>query len=220
VEDIVEKLKKVSIFTQTSNDVLQEVAKHAVTRHYAKNSVVVCEGDDTNSLYLILKGKVKVFLSDDNGKEVLINVQGENDYFGELALLDSEKRSAMVMTIENSTFLVISQQDFEKILETHPEIMPNIVVALCRRIRSLTNNVRNLALLDVYGRVAKTLIDLSHEENGQMMVLEKITQQDIANRVGASREMVSRILKDLSSGGYISYDKRHIVINNKLPAHY
>lgn len=213
-------LRNVPIFNNLSDDELEAVKNCAVTRNFPKNSIIINEGDSSDSLYIIINGRVTVYLSDENGKEVILNSQGEGDYFGELALVDDDKRSASVVTTEKSTFLVISKTDFKKVLSLHPELAFNLIRGLTRRVRHLTDNVRSLALLDVYGRVAKTLLSLATENGDELVIDMKLTQQDIANRVGASREMVAKILKDLSTGGYITIDHKRITINERLPSHY
>lgn len=183
--------------------------------------IVIHEGDEALSLYLIVSGAVKVFLSDDNGKQIVVNTQHEGEYFGELALLDDAPRSASVMTTEASTFLVLNKHDFDHILREHPTMALPIMRQLASRVRLLSENVKSLALLDVYGRLARTLLMLAEPgDDGRLAVREKLTQQELANRIGASREMVARILKDLATGGYISIEKRRITINEKLPAAY
>ncbi len=217
---MVEMLKNVPIFDNLSDDELEAIRSCAVTRNFPKSSVIINEGDSSDSLYIIVKGRVTIYLSDENGKEVILNSQSEGDYFGELALVDDDKRSASVVTAEKSTFLVISKSDFKKVLSAHPGLAFNLIRGLTHRVRSLTDNVRSLALLDVYGRVAKTLLSLATENGDELVIDMKLTQQDIANRVGASREMVAKILKDLSIGGYISIEQKRITINERLPAHY
>ena len=217
---MVELLRKVPIFDNLSDDELVAVKKCTVTRNYPKNSVIINEGDSSDSLYIIVAGRVTVYLSDENGKEVILNSQGEGDYFGELAIVDNDKRSASVVTTEKSTFLVISKSDFKNVLSSNPELAFNLIRGLTHRVRDLTENVRSLALLDVYGRVAKTLLSLATEKEDELVIDMKLTQQDIANRVGASREMVAKILKDLSIGGYISIEQKRITINERLPSHY
>ncbi len=213
-------LANVPIFSGLSDDELAQVSKHAVTRAFPKQVIIINEGDQTDSLYVILKGKVKVFLSDEQGKEVVLNTQGPGEYFGELALLDDAERSASVMTLEPSSFMMISKQSFQDLLAAHPSIAYSVIQGLTQRVRTLTDNVKSLALMDVYGRVAKTLLNMATTQDDRMVIEDKLTQQDIANRVGASREMVSRILKDLAIGGYISFEKKHIVINEQLPTRY
>jgi CRP/FNR family cyclic AMP-dependent transcriptional regulator len=164
-----------------------------------------------------LSGRVKVYLSDEDGKEVIINTQGPGEYFGELALIDEAPRSASVMTIEDSKLSIVSKRDFESCLARYPEIALRVIKGLTKRLRHLTENVKSLALMDVYGRVARTLLSLAEEQDGKLVVHQRLTQRDIAAMIGASREMVSRILKDLTIGGYITVDKKSITINEKLP---
>jgi CRP/FNR family cyclic AMP-dependent transcriptional regulator len=182
-----------------SSGEIEALARGAVVRSFPKNAVVVNEGDRTDSLYLILAGKVKVFLSDEDGNEVTLGTQGAGEYFGEM-VLDEGPRSASVMTLEPSRFA--------------------IVFKLISRTRALTDNVRSLALLDVYGRVARLLLELAVEQGGRRVIPEKLTQQDIASRVGASREMVSLILKDLAAGGYISVSGKTITVHREPPKHW
>jgi CRP/FNR family cyclic AMP-dependent transcriptional regulator len=164
-------------------------------------------------LYIIRSGSVKVFLGDDDGREIIHNVQ----HSGELALIDSGPRSASVMTQEKTALSIISKADFEEFLRQHPAANVKIMRGLVKRLRVLTDNVRSLALMDVYGRVARLLLKLSQPEGEVRVVREALTQQDIADRVGASREMVSRILKDLREGGYIEVHERHITLLERLP---
>jgi CRP/FNR family cyclic AMP-dependent transcriptional regulator len=211
-------LDKISLFSDLSESEIQAVTKLAVTRNFPKNTMILCEGDQSDSLYVILSGKVRVFLSDDEGKEVTLNVQSEDEYFGELALLDSAPRSASVVTLEKTRLAVISKPAFEKCMENNPGIPLKISRGLARRLRELSESVRSLALMDVYGRVAHTLLDMAEELDGKKVIPQKLTQREIASMVGASREMVSRILRDLSIGGYITVEKKIITINERLPA--
>jgi CRP/FNR family cyclic AMP-dependent transcriptional regulator len=210
-------LPNIPLFSDLGEVELQVLSSKAVTRHYPRNTIIISEGDVSDSLYCILSGRVKVFLNDDVGKEVILNNQGVGDYFGEMALLDSGPRSASVMTIEDSKISVISKVDFDEFLDQHKEASRKIMCGLIKRLRALTDNVRSLALMDVYGRVARVLLELAVKEGDTLVIKEGLTQQDIANRVGASREMVSRILKELRTGGYIEVKKKHIVIKEKFP---
>lgn len=211
-------LEKISLFAGLSKTDLDAVSNLAVTRNFPKNTLVMCEGDQSDSLYVVLSGKVKVFLSDEEGKEVTLNMQGEGEYFGELALLDEAPRSASVMTAEATKLAVISKKSFDECMKNNPEIAVKIMRGLARRLRELTENVRSLALMDVYGRVARLLLELAKEKEGTKVIPQRLTQRDIASMVGASREMVSRILRDLSVGGYITIEHKIITINERLPA--
>ena len=150
-----------------------------------------------------------------------MNTLGAGDYFGELALLDDDRRSASVRTLEKASFLIIYKEEFNKVLLNQANIAATLIRNLTRRVRKLTQDVKALALQGVYGRVTTVLTTLADaREDGTSIIPEKLTQQDIADRVGASREMVARILKDLTIGEYIAFEGRSIVLNGKLPENY
>jgi CRP/FNR family cyclic AMP-dependent transcriptional regulator len=192
------------------------LSAHARVLSFSKNAVIINEGDSSDSIFIVASGRVKVFLHSGN-KEVVLNVHGPGEYFGEL-VLDEGPRSASVATLEASKFYVITKADFREFLSAHPEFAMKLVNRLMHRVRALTENVRNLALLDVYGRVARLLLELAVEQEGRLVITEKLTQKDIADRVGASREMVSRVFKELVAGGYIVLKDRRIEINKDLPS--
>lgn len=213
-------LQSIPIFEGLNDEELSLIQQRAVSRSYPKGSMVIREGEEAISLYLIISGAVKVFMDNEEGKEIILNTQGPGEHFGELALVDDQPRSASVMTTQASKFMVITKQQFKNVLAQHPEIALGMIKNLSRRVRLLSDNVKSLALLDVYGRLAKTLLSMSREKDGKLVIDEKLTQQDIANRIGSSREMVARILKDLVTGGYISIDNKRITINERLPQAY
>jgi CRP/FNR family cyclic AMP-dependent transcriptional regulator len=198
---------------------LHSLAQQSVVRAFPRNAVIVSEGDETDSFYIIIEGRVKVFLANEEGREVVLATQGPGDFFGEM-VLDGGPRSASVMTLEPSRFAVIPTQRFREFLHSHPRFSIHLVEKLIRRSRALTENVKSLALMDVYGRIARLLLDLAVDQEGRNVVSERLTQQDIASRVGASREMVSRILRDLVTGGYISIEKKWITIHKNPPKHW
>lgn len=195
---------------------LKTLSDHGTVKAYPKNAVIVNEGDHSDSLYVILSGKVKIYLADEEGKEVLLNTQGPGEYFGEI-ILDEGPRSASVMTLEPSKFSIISKAQFQEFLATHPDAGLELIRSLIHRVRALTKSVGNLALLDVYGRVARMLLELATEQDGKLIINQPLTQQDMASRVGCSREMISRILKDLRAGGYVKMDGDRMVIAKKPP---
>jgi CRP/FNR family cyclic AMP-dependent transcriptional regulator len=213
----IEAIKNIPLFSGLQESSLQDIANLATKRKYPKNTVIINEGDDTDSLYLINEGKVKIVLSDEDGKEVIISMLGPGDFFGEMAIIDDEPRSACVITMEPSRFSIIHKAEFNKFMHNNPEATTNLMKSLSQRLRAANKNIESLALMDVYGRVARTLLQFAQEEDGKMVIKEKLTQKDMANMIGASREMVSRIYKDLSTGGYITIDHGRITINEKLP---
>ena len=195
---------------------LDKIAAGATVRTFPKRAIIVTEGDDTDSLYVMLSGKARVFVSDDKGREVQLNQLGPGEYFGEITL-DGGPRSASVMALEDCRCALVKRSEFNAFLEAHPELALHIVRKLARRVRDLTDNVRSLALMDVYGRVARLLLELAEEKEGRLVVSEQLTHKDIASRVGASREMISRIFSDLSEGGYVRKEDGHLVIARRPP---
>ena len=211
-----ETLEEITLFKGMTKEDIDSIAASTVIRHFPKNTVIVSQGDETDSFYVIMEGKVDVYLKNDKGKEIIINTLGTGEAFGELAPLGKIPRQASIITTEDSTFGVISRQVFMDTLLTKPTVSMQIIDLLVHRIRDLTEEVSSLALEDVYNRVVRVLYKHA-EEVGEKLVTEKLTQQDIASRVGATREMVHRILKELKTGGYISIEGKHITIEKKLP---
>ena len=203
-----------SVFSLAPEE-LDELRRKAQVRNLPRQALVVSEGDRTDSLYIILSGKVKVFLAED-GRQVTLRQLGPGDYFGEM-VLDQGPRSASVMTLEPTSLAMVSRDSFEAFIGAHPEFTLRLIKKLIHFTRGLTNSVRSLALLDVYGRVARLLLELAVERDGKRVIPEKLTQREIASRVGASREMIGLILRDLSVGGYISVSGREITINREPP---
>lgn len=195
---------------------LESIAAVATVRSYPKNSIIVSEGDETDSLYVMLAGRAKVFVSDENGREVQLNHIGRGEYFGEVTL-DGGPRSASVMALEECRCAVVRRAELTSFLERNPAFALHIVKKLAHRVRVLTDNVRSLALMDVYGRVARLLLELAEECDGRLVINESLTHKDIAARVGASREMISRIFSDLADGGYVRKEARQFVIMRKPP---
>jgi len=210
-------LQSIPLFEGVPDADLRALADRTVTRSYPKQAIIVNEGDESNSLYLILAGRVKIYLADEHGKELILAIKGPGQYFGEM-VLDEQPRSASVMTLEPAQFAILSRADFKAFLLSHAEVALQLIQNLIRVARGLNRNVRNLAMLDVYGRVARILLELAVERDGKLVIPEKLTQKDIAARVGASREMINRILRDLTTGGYVSVEDGRITINKAPPA--
>lgn len=213
----IELLANIPLFSSLAEAELQALASHAQRRSFPKHTVLMTEGETPDALYVIEQGKVKVFLNDEAGREVILAYEETGSYLGEIALLDEEPRSASVMTLEATRVCIVSKADFRACLAANPNVALGIISALTRRVRKLTEDVRSLALRNVYQRLVEKFTELADEEDGILVVREKLTQQDIANLIGASREMVSRVMRDLTSGGYISTSGRTIRILRKLP---
>jgi len=197
-------------------DVCKAIAASGVVRSYPKQTVLIAEGDVGDSLYIILAGRVKVYASNAAGREVVLNFHGAGEYVGEMSL-DGAPRSASVITMEPTTCAIVNRAQFRDFLAANPDFAQHLIHTLIRRARSATENVKSLALSDVYGRLVRLLNALAVEHDGRQVVQERLTQQDIADRVGASRDMIGKLMKDLVGGGYLVIEDRQITIVKKLP---
>ncbi|ABE46111.1 Crp/Fnr family transcriptional regulator [Polaromonas sp. JS666] len=215
-----------SSFTASGEDLyarlppeLRALAVRGMVRSYPKKAVVINEAEIGDSLFVLLKGSVKVFSMDESGREITFGRIHAGDYFGEMSL-DGGPRSASVITVEPCTCAVVNRTEVGEHLASAPEFALNLVMRVIRRARDATEAARNMALLDVYGRLIAVLEKqdgLTTSTTAAGVTLEAITHQEIASRVGASREMVSRLLKDLEKGGYIEMETKRITLLKKLP---
>lgn len=209
-------LKNITLLSDLAPKYLAALEAVAITRNYKKNSTVVTEGDETDSLYVIISGSVRIYVSDDEGREVTLNTLKPGDAFGELALLGDLRRSANVTPLEDSCCWVISKSDFLNCMSHYPQISRHIIKSLIERVVSLTDDVSSFALLSVYGRVRRVLMKDTFEKDGKLYI-DRLTHQVIADRVGSSREAVSKILRELSNSLYISVHKKTTCIEKSLP---
>ena len=195
---------------------LEAIGKVATARAFPRNAIIVSEGDETDSLYVMLNGRARVYVSNAQGREVQLNVMGPGEYFGEVTL-DGGPRSACVMALDDCRCAVVKGSELLSLVEKEPQFALHRGRKLASRVRDLTENVRSLALMDVYGRVARLLLELAVDKNGRLQIEEPLTHKDIASRVGASREMISRIFSDLTAGGYVAKEEGRLVIMRKPP---
>lgn len=201
---------------QLPQDIVDALAAIGAVRSYARNTVIIQEGDHGDTMFVVLSGRVRVFLADEDGREVLLGEYGAGEHFGEM-MLDHGPRSASVATLEPTRCSVLTRDELDAYLEANPKAASAFARMLIGRVRILTRTVGNLALLDVYGRVARHLLDAAIEENGRLVIPGKLTNVDIAKRIGASREMVGRIIADLKRGGYIAQEATCAVILRAPP---
>ncbi len=200
------------------DDLLQAMASRGGVKRFPAQAVLINESDESDSVYIVLSGRVKVYGASEDGREVVYATQGPGEYFGEITL-DGGVRSASVMTLEPTTCVVVPGAQMREFLGSHPEFALHLVRKLIGMVRQATDNVKSLALQDVYGRLVRLLNALAvAEPDGRLVVTERLTQQDIADRIGSSREMISRIFKQLTEGGYVAVEGRRIVLLRKLPA--
>ncbi len=204
-------------FAPLGEATLREIASTGVVRSFPKRTVLIHEGDVGDSIYVVLSGRVKVYASNAEGREIVIDFHGPGEYVGEM-LLDGSPRSASVVTVEPTTCAVVNRAQFRDFLFAHPDFAFHLVLKLIHRVRVTTENVKSLALSDVYGRLVRLLNVLAVDADGTRRVVpEKLTQQEIAERVGASRDMIGKLMKDLVAGGYLEVEDRRITILKKLP---
>jgi CRP/FNR family transcriptional regulator, cyclic AMP receptor protein len=183
---------------------LHALAARGTLRSYRKGTLIIEEGTHGDMLYVLLAGRVKAFSSDARGREVVYGVYGPGDYFGEMSL-DGGPRSASVIADAACICAVLTRQTLREHIQAEPEFAFELIARVARRARVATQSARSMALLDVYGRVVQLFESLAvPQEDGTRLIAERLTHAEIASRVGCSREMVSRLMKDLEAGGYLS----------------
>jgi CRP/FNR family cyclic AMP-dependent transcriptional regulator len=205
-------LQNIPLFAGLTDVQLEQISRMAVRRKVQRNTTLVHAGDSTDSLFVIVNGSAKVLNRDSEGNEVILTLLAAGECFGEMGMIDGSPRSADVVASESCELLVIGKSDFKKALAENVDLCLNIMKSLVLRLREANRKIESLALMDVYGRVAKLLLDFSVKERGLRVIQRKITKQDMAKMVGASREMVSRVMKDLERSGYIRVEEGRIVL--------
>jgi CRP/FNR family cyclic AMP-dependent transcriptional regulator len=197
---------------------MRELATRGVLRRYRKHAILIEEGSQGDTLHVILKGRVKACSFDDRDREVIYGVYGAGDYVGEMSL-DGGPRSASVIALEATTCAILTRTTLQTHIAAHPEFAFELLARVIRRARLATESARSMALLDVYGRIVQLLRSLATPEpDGTLWIAERPTHADMAARIGSSREMVSRLLKDLERGGYISRQQEGLRILKRMPS--
>jgi len=215
-----ELIKKIPLFSELSSKEVERLQNSLEIREYPDGSIVVYKGDVGHVLYLILEGEVKVVLTSQEGKEIILNTLQAGDYFGEMSVLDHMPRSATIITMEPCRFMVITREVLIDQIRQHPKLALKLLSEMSRRLREANEQINSLAHLDVRGRVAQTIIKLSKKANTRteegLYVIARPVEKDIADMSGTSRETVSRILGEFSKNGIISLTKDEIIIHEAL----
>ena len=196
-------LRALPIFETLDDECLKPLMRVAMLRAIPRHTVVLNAGDSTDNIYFVLSGSLKVQVSDEDGREVILSKLGPGELFGEMGVLDENPRSATVLAVEPSQVVVMGKADFKQCLVDNPDVALFIMRNLTKRLRMADRNIESLALLDVYGRVARLLLESAETIDGRKVVTHKLTKQDIGKMIGASREMVSRVMRDLTAQGLI-----------------
>ncbi|MEZ7910735.1 MAG: cyclic nucleotide-binding domain-containing protein [Propionivibrio sp.] len=205
-------LRSIPLFAGLPENQVYQIARMAGVRKVPRNTTLVRVGDKTDALYVLVSGSAKVLNRDVEGREVILTLLGAGECFGEMSLIDGSPRSADVVSCEPCELLVIAKSDFAHALSENVDLCLNIMKSLADRLREANRKIESLALLDVYGRVAKLLLDFSELEDGRRVIRRKVSKQDMAKMVGASREMVSRVMKDLESRGYVRSEEGCLIL--------
>ena len=214
----IELLKHVDLFNHLTDTQLAELAAQSREIAFRKNAVLMTEGDSGETMYVIKTGIVKVYVSDDEGRELVLSQQGAGAVIGDISLLDDAPRSASVSTLEACTALMIGKQAFLDCLRASPEMAINIIRSLTQRLRDATEGSRSLALDNVYRRLADKLQELGEGDAPDSLILnKKFSYQELGNMIGASREMVGKVMAELIKGEYIELVDGKIMLKRKLP---
>jgi CRP/FNR family cyclic AMP-dependent transcriptional regulator len=207
-------LATIPLFNGLQRDELQRFADLTRERSYPKGSVILFQDDPGDSLFVLRSGRVKVVLIGEDGREVILGVLEPGAHFGELALIDDQPRSAHVIAMEDANLLILRREDFRRRVEANPSVAWALLTELSRRLRRADVKIGGLVLLDVPGRIARLLLDLA-DETGNETIEKPLTHQTIAQMIGASRETVSRAMKEFQDSGLITVERRKIAVGNR-----
>jgi CRP-like cAMP-binding protein len=211
---VADTLRSIPLFSQLREGDIERIGQAAQDRTYPKNSVIVFEDSPGDALYLVVAGRVKIVLTAEDGREVILSTRSEGDFFGEMSLIDDEPGPAHVIAMEDSKLLVLRREDFHKCLEDMPQIAFGLLRAMCKRMRKADNKIGGLVLLDVTGRVARLLLEMADEHDGEN-ITERLTHHMIAQMIGSSRETVSRTMRSFADKGLIEVSRKSLKIRNR-----
>jgi CRP-like cAMP-binding protein len=199
-----ELIRRVPLFSMLTVAQGDAVAAAVVKRRFKRGEAIVEQGKQSNALSIILTGRARVISTDPRGREVILATMRPGDYVGEMSLIDNEPHSATVMAEIQTDALILGRLEFARCLPENSSMAYAVMKGLVQRLRQADRKIESLALMDVYGRVARALLEFSSEDStGNAVIRDKVSRQDLAKMVGASREMVSRVMKDLEERGFI-----------------
>lgn len=196
-------IRRVPLFSMLTSEQAQGIADGVVKRRFRRGEIIVEHGQKSNALFILLTGRARVLTADSRGREVILAVLESGDYVGEMSLIDNEPHSATVRAEVQTDMLVLGRAEFARCLPENSSLSYAIMRGLVQRLRNADRQIESLALLDVYGRVARSLLDMSEDDNGVKIIRGKVSRQDLAKVVGASREMVSRVMKGLEDRRFV-----------------
>lgn len=210
------RLRENKLFEGLFDDDNATVIRYSYNKTYRKNAIVLSQGDTSDSLYVVMSGRLRMYLDDEHGREMTLGVLEEGDFFGEIATLGGGRRPANVAALEDCKLAVIPRHNLERCIVKYPEVGTRIINELVQRMQELIENIGTLAFKDVNARVARLLTKQARPD-GIRWITPPMTQQDIANSIGSSREMVSRSLKLLREGGYVTAEGKRFIVLRDIP---
>lgn len=212
----IELLKNVSIFETLSDETLDDLAKHTRSQLYLRDTVVVNQDDPGDAIFFVASGKLKAILSGEGGREITLCFFREGDFFGEMSILDGQPRSATIVAVDDSNLVILSRRDFINHINNSPTTAINILAEMSLRLRKADEVIGNLALMDVYGRLAHQLAEIAASDglksDQSVVIANRPTHQDLASMVGASRETISRALADFQRRGLLEVDGKALIL--------
>jgi CRP-like cAMP-binding protein len=209
-------LKAIPLFSELSDSDLREIERVSVRQVFKKDNMVLIEEEVGSTMFIILDGRVKISRISDEGREVILSILSEGDFFGEMSILDGQTRSANVVTLEDAKILIIRREDFLQMLHDYPQIAINLLKELAHRLRRSDSQIKSLSLQNATGKVASTLLRIADDSGkihkGQVEIPRLPPQQDLANMAGTSRETISRVIKSLTEQGYLRKEGSRLII--------
>ncbi|HJU90596.1 MAG TPA: Crp/Fnr family transcriptional regulator [Gemmatimonadaceae bacterium] len=212
--NIADFLGTVPLLSSLDRTELMRFADLTRERSYPRGSVILFEDDPGDALFVVREGRVKVVLIGDDGREVILAILGVGDHFGELSLIDGQPRSAHVIAMDDANLLILRREDFRRRVTEAPAVAWALLMELSRRLRRADEKIGSLVLLDVHGRIARLLLDAAAESGGDI-IQKRLTHQTIAQMIGASRETVSRAMREFQDAGLIAVVRRQISIADR-----
>src|SRR5690349_13292136 len=211
-------IRRVPLFSLLTNEQAQGIADSVVKRRFRRGEIVVEHGKKSNALFILLTGRCRVLTADSRGREVILAVLQSGDYVGEMSLIDNEPHSATVRAEIQTDALILGRLEFARCLPENSSMAYSVLKGLVQRLRHADRQIESLALMDVYGRVARALLEFASDDGtGNTVIRDKVSRQDLAKMVGASREMVSRVMKDLEERGFIeTRDDGSVLVKERL----
>jgi CRP/FNR family cyclic AMP-dependent transcriptional regulator len=218
-KELINFLKEIPLFSHLDEEDFQQLTNICSEKKFDKGQTIFYEEDMGTGFYIIISGQVKIVMLSNDGREHILGLLRERDFFGEMSILDGEPRSATAIALSDVKAITITREDFTKLLRNNPDISIKIMFVLCKRLRRADRHVESLAFLSAPGRVARTILELSDEQgikdDNKVIINHKMTRQEFANIAGTSRETLTRVLMEFQDDGILDISKNQIILVDK-----